>query len=71
VSCRHEAAAIHLTVTEPHRVLPALVERLERRSWELASLVTRHASLDDVFVTLTGRALESDVDSDDEEHPHE
>ncbi|MCU0962642.1 MAG: ABC transporter ATP-binding protein [Pirellulaceae bacterium] len=71
VSCRHEGMAIHLTVTQPHRVLPALVERLERRGWELASLVTRHASLDDVFVTLTGRALESDVDSDDEEEPHE
>ncbi len=58
VSCRHEASAIHLAVAEPHRVLPALIERLERRHWELASLVTRHASLDDVFVMLTGRQLQ-------------
>ena len=58
VSCRQEADAIHLSVTEPHRVLPALVERLEQRQWQLSSLVTRHASLDDVFVTLTGRQLQ-------------
>jgi len=58
VSCRREAAAVHLSVTEPHRVLPALVERLEQRRWQLSSLLTRHASLDDVFVVLTGRQLE-------------
>ena len=58
VSCRHEANAIHLSVSEPHRVLPALVERLEQRQWELSSLITRHASLDDVFVMLTGRQLQ-------------
>jgi len=58
VSSRHEADAFHLAVTEPHRVLPALVERLEQRRWRLASLVTRHASLDDVFVMLTGRAFQ-------------
>ena len=57
VNCRQEANAIHLSVSEPHRVLPALVERLEQRRWQLSSLVTRHASLDDVFVTLTGRQL--------------
>jgi ABC-2 type transport system ATP-binding protein len=58
VSCRNEASVFHLSVTEPHRVLPALVERLEQRRWQLSSLVTRHASLDDVFVMLTGRPLQ-------------
>ncbi len=58
VNCRIEADAIHLSVEEPHRLLPALVERLEQRRWQLSSLVTRHASLDDVFVTLTGRPLQ-------------
>lgn len=57
VSCRHETGAIQLSVKEPHRVLPTLIDRLERRQWGLASLVTRHASLDDVFVRLTGRQL--------------
>ncbi len=58
VSCRIEVGAIHLSVEEPHLLLPALVERLEQRAWQLSSLVTRHASLDDVFVMLTGRQLQ-------------
>ncbi len=58
VSCRGEAGRILLSVEEPHRVLPALVERLERRQWQLSSLLTRHASLDNVFVMLTGRQLQ-------------
>ncbi len=58
VSCRGEAGRVLLWVEEPHRLLPALVERLERRQWQLASLLTRHASLDDVFVMLTGRQLQ-------------
>jgi ABC-2 type transport system ATP-binding protein len=58
VSCRGEAGRVLLSVEEPHRLLPALVERLERRQWQLASLLTRHASLDDVFVMLTGRQLQ-------------
>jgi ABC-2 type transport system ATP-binding protein len=70
VSCRHEAQAIQLSVKEPHRVLPALIERLERRQWGLSHLVTRHASLDDVFVMLTGRQLQDqdqDQDTDEED----
>ena len=55
---RHEAGAVHLSVTEPHVALPALLERLENCGWQLASLTTRHASLDDVFVMLTGRQFE-------------
>jgi ABC-2 type transport system ATP-binding protein len=56
--CRAEDGMIHLSVKEPHRLLPALTECLERRGWQLSSLITRHASLDDVFVMLTGRPLE-------------
>jgi len=56
--CRYEGGAVHLSVTEPHRVLPALLARLEDRGLHLASLTTRQASLDDVFVMLTGRQFE-------------
>ncbi len=42
VSCRSETGAIHLSVTEPHRLLPALVERLEQRRWQL--IEPRHAA---------------------------
>jgi ABC-2 type transport system ATP-binding protein len=56
-SVRTEVDHISLAVTEPHIALPALLDRLEQAGQELASLTTRHASLEDVFVTLTGRHL--------------
>lgn len=59
VTCsRLEGEAIHLSVTEPHVAIPALLARLAERNGRLASLTTRHASLDDVFVALTGRQFE-------------
>ena len=47
-----------LSVTQPHVVLPVLLEVLEAEKFQLASLTTRHASLEDVFVKLTGRHFE-------------
>ena len=37
--------------------LPALMNYLQERRFRLASLTTRHATLEDVFVNLTGRQL--------------
>jgi ABC-2 type transport system ATP-binding protein len=54
---RKDADTFCLSVTEPHIALPALLERLRQSGRQLASLTTRHASLEDVFVTLTGRHL--------------
>jgi ABC-2 type transport system ATP-binding protein len=48
---------LSLTVTELHRTLPMLLAELQRRNLELASLTTHHATLEDVFVALTGRQL--------------
>jgi len=48
---------LSLTVSELHRTLPALLALLQQRSLELSSLTTHHATLDDVFVALTGRQL--------------
>ena len=48
---------LSLTVTELHRTLPALLALLQQRRHELSSLTTHHATLDDVFVALTGRQL--------------
>jgi ABC-2 type transport system ATP-binding protein len=56
-SVREEAGVYSLSVTEPHIAIPALLDRLRLRNRELADLTTRHASLEDVFVTLTGRHL--------------
>jgi ABC-2 type transport system ATP-binding protein len=52
-----EAGHLVLTVTEPHLALAPLLERVRARGFALASLATRHASLEDVFVSLTGRHL--------------
>jgi ABC-2 type transport system ATP-binding protein len=46
-----------LTVSEPHRALPRLIAHLESTGRHLARLTTRHVSLEDVFVSLTGRHL--------------
>lgn len=59
-SVRPEGGRFCLSVTEPHVALPALLERLRSQGHELASLSTRHASLEDVFVSLTGRHLRDD-----------
>ena len=50
-----------LSVLEPHRVLPGLIEFLASRKRDLTGLTTRHASLDDVFVELAGRRINEDA----------
>jgi ABC-2 type transport system ATP-binding protein len=37
--------------------MPTLLQRLDETQLPLASLTTRHVSLEDVFVHLTGRRL--------------
>lgn len=61
LASRQEGDGFALTVAEPHRAIPALLERLEDNNWHLARLTTRQISLEDVFVALTGRHLR-DVD---------
>jgi ABC-2 type transport system ATP-binding protein len=46
-----------LTVREVHRALPALLAAMAERGAEPASLTTHHATLEDVFMSLTGRTL--------------
>jgi ABC-2 type transport system ATP-binding protein len=57
---RADGDGIALTVTEPHVAIPALLQHLQLRRFELARLTTRNASLEDVFVNLTGRHLRDD-----------
>ena len=49
-----------LSVEEPHVALPALIARLGERGAEPTRLVSRTATLDDVFLSLTGRNLRED-----------
>jgi ABC-2 type transport system ATP-binding protein len=54
---RRERHGIFLTVSEVHRTVPALLAALRGREVELSRLTTHHATLEDVFVSLTGRHL--------------
>jgi ABC-2 type transport system ATP-binding protein len=57
VSARRDGPRWSLTVTEPHRALPALMAELQRRGAEMTELLTHHATLEDLFLSLTGRHL--------------
>jgi ABC-2 type transport system ATP-binding protein len=54
---RHDDDLICLTVRAPHRTIPALLAAVEKQGSQLLHLSTRQASLEDVFVRLTGRHL--------------
>jgi len=56
-NCNAELDGFQLTVGAPHECIPALVGRLSAHRLELTRLTTRHVSLEDVFVSLTGRRL--------------
>jgi ABC-2 type transport system ATP-binding protein len=57
VSVRREGDVYSLAVQAAHITIPALLQRLDSEQRRLARLTTRQASLEDVFVTLTGRHL--------------
>jgi len=46
-----------LTVSEIGAALPGLLAELERQNLKLDQLTTHQATLEDVFVNLTGRML--------------
>lgn len=56
-SIRHDDSTISLQVHEPHETIPALLAAVQKQGSKLEHLTTRQASLEDVFVQLTGRHL--------------
>ena len=52
-----ENGSVRMQVTELHRAVPALLHELGRQAVPLTELRTHSASLEDVFVALTGRSL--------------
>jgi ABC-2 type transport system ATP-binding protein len=71
VSVRHQEDGYSLAVTAPHLAIPALLQYLQGERLSLARLTTRHASLEDVFVSLTGRHLadEEQVNGENKSSP--
>jgi ABC-2 type transport system ATP-binding protein len=57
-SARQTGESYSLAVEQPHVALPAVLALLQTKRLALASLTTRHATLEDVFVSLTGRHLQ-------------
>jgi ABC-2 type transport system ATP-binding protein len=54
---RHEVETASLATSEVHLAVPALLDTLRERDATLAMLTTHSATLEDVFVSLTGRHL--------------
>jgi ABC-2 type transport system ATP-binding protein len=59
-SVRNEDEMVCLNVREPHLTIPALLAAIDQQGGQLEHLSTRQASLEDVFVRLTGRHLRED-----------
>jgi ABC-2 type transport system ATP-binding protein len=56
-SVREDDGLVALNVKQPHLTIPALLYAIEKQGSALQHLTTRQASLEDVFVNLTGRHL--------------
>jgi ABC-2 type transport system ATP-binding protein len=54
---RRDGPRFTLTVSEVHRAVPGLLAELQRGGVEMTALVTHHATLEDLFLSLTGRHL--------------
>src|SRR5262249_49615585 len=54
---RAKGDGLSLTVEQLHRTLPLLLPHLSQPGRPLPGLSTHHATLEDVFVNLTGRQL--------------
>ena len=56
-SVREDDGLVALNVKQPHLTIPALLDAIDKQGSQLQHLTTRQASLEDVFVRLTGRHL--------------
>jgi ABC-2 type transport system ATP-binding protein len=60
-SARRAGGSWALQVTAAHETIPALLGALASRGLPLTELRTHSPTLEDVFVTLTGRSLRDDA----------
>jgi ABC-2 type transport system ATP-binding protein len=60
LAARSDTDGFALTVSAPHKAIPALLDYLQSTERQLVRLTTRQVSLEDVFVSLTGRHLRDD-----------
>ena len=55
-----DAARLRINVDRLHRAVPEILAALKSQQVELLNLATHHATLEDLFVALTGRQLRDD-----------
>ena len=60
VEVQQGSAGVTLATTSPHQTLHALLNMLEAQKVPLRSVETHRATLEDVFVHLTGKALRNE-----------
>jgi ABC-2 type transport system ATP-binding protein len=60
IAARRLAGGYELQVSALHRTVPALLALLAQRQLTMAQLTTHSATLEDVFVSLTGRQLRNE-----------
>jgi ABC-2 type transport system ATP-binding protein len=63
-SAHCNSSTYRLSVEHPHVALPALLTFVQESGRTLSHLTTRHATLEDVFLSLTGRRLTEEGESD-------
>lgn len=61
-----DALTVTIPVTTTDRLVPAVVRRLDSVGIDVADVVVRRPTLDDVFFELTGKPAEADEDSGDQ-----
>lgn len=54
---RQQDGLFLLSVDQPHLTIPAVLRFSDEAKLPLANLTTRHATLEDVFIAITGRSL--------------
>ncbi len=52
-----DEARLRVTVERVHRAVPGILAALKDQGIDLLNLTTHHATLEDLFVALTGRHL--------------
>jgi ABC-2 type transport system ATP-binding protein len=61
VASQQQPDGVRVTVTAVHEALPAMLARLDGQRSAITRIATHQASLEDVFVNLTGRMLRDDA----------
>ena len=52
---------LHFTVEDPEESLPEIINILSKKGCHIQSIKTEKTTLEDIFLSLTGRGIEEDT----------